>query len=348
MPFKGIDTDDPGGILSCKHFIFTPSLPRAVFIIEFTPSKPDLDKLRPYFGWAPSNIIQKTLGNTTQYARYVRQDDVLKKHFKARFPALNVHRRNEEVATDTVFSDTRAVDNGATCAQLFVGKQSLFADVYGMKSDKEFTRTLLDNIRKRGAMDKIISDRAMAEISHKVLEILRAYAIDDWQSEPYHQHQNFCEQRYQTIKKYVNKIMDHVGAPPDLWLLCLEYVCYLLNRLATPSLNYQTPHFVCLGVMADISALLQYHFYEKIYFKVHESSYPSESKERLGNWVGVAEHVGDSMTYKILTADTRKLIYTSEIRTAEDPSRENKRADEQGKGEGTLKSKPPFIMDRRD
>jgi hypothetical protein len=100
--------------------------------------------------------------------------------------------------------------------------------------------------------------------------------------------------------------------------------------------------------MADISALLQYHFYEKIYFKVHESSYPSESKERLRNRVGVAEHVGDSMTYKILTADTQKLIYTSEIRTAEDPSCENKRADEQGKGEGTSKSKPPFIMDRRD
>jgi hypothetical protein len=27
MTFKGIDTDDPGGILSYKHFIFTPLLP---------------------------------------------------------------------------------------------------------------------------------------------------------------------------------------------------------------------------------------------------------------------------------------------------------------------------------
>jgi hypothetical protein len=294
------------------------ALPRITSSKFFKPALPDLEKLQPYLGYCPKNIVAKTLENTTQYARYVRTDDVLKKHFKARFPALNVRRRNEEVATDTVFSDTKAVDDGASCAQIFIGKQSLFADAYGMKSDAQFAKVLMDNIRKRGAMDKLISDRAPAEISYKVLEILRAYAIDDWQSEPYHQHQNYAEQRYQTIKKYVNKILDSTGAPADCWLLCLEYVCYLLNRLATPSLDYQTPYFVCTGMMADISALLQYQFYEKVYFKEHVVSYPSQSREGLGFWVGVAEHVGDALTYKVLTADTKKIIYISELRSAEE------------------------------
>ena len=56
-----------------------------------------------------------------------------------------------------------------------------------MKSDKQFVNTLEDNIRQRGAMDKLLSDRAQVEISKKVLDILRALYIGDWQSEPHRQ-----------------------------------------------------------------------------------------------------------------------------------------------------------------
>ena len=62
-----------------------------------------------------------------------------------------------------------------------------------MKTDKQFVNTLEDNIRKRGAMDKLISDCAQVEESKQTHDILRAYAIDDWQSEPGYQHQNFAE-----------------------------------------------------------------------------------------------------------------------------------------------------------
>jgi hypothetical protein len=97
---------------------------------------------------------------------------------------MNVQRRPEAVATDTVFSDTPAVDSGDMAAQIFVGVESLVTDAEGMKySDKQFLNTLEDNIRKRGAMDKLISDRARAEVSNKVRDILRALHIKDWQSE---------------------------------------------------------------------------------------------------------------------------------------------------------------------
>ena len=62
-----------------------------------------------------------------------------------------------------------------------------------MKSNSDFVSTLEDNIRSRGAMDKLLSDRAQEEISKKVKDILRAYCIDEWQSEPGHQHQNPAE-----------------------------------------------------------------------------------------------------------------------------------------------------------
>ena len=255
--------------------------------------------------------------HSTQYARTVRSDEVLKYHFKSRFPAFNVHRRHEAVATDTVFSNTPAIDNGATCAQIFVGRNSLFADVYGMKSDAEFAKALEDVIRRRGAMDLLISDKAQAEISDLVTNLLRAYVIDSWQSEPEHQNQNYFERCYQTIKTYVNRIMDRTGSPPELWLLCLQYVCYVLNRLSVPSLKYDTPIHKATGKWGDISALLHYHFYKPVYYKVRKKpQFPSESTERKGYWVGVAEHVGDELTYLVLTADTWKVIPHSKIRSA--------------------------------
>jgi hypothetical protein len=159
--------------------------------VESIPSKRDYELLRPFFAWAPSDTIRRTIEVTTQYARG-RVSDTIRQHWKSRFPACNVRRRNEAVATDTVFSDTPAVDNGAKAAQLFIGRTSLVADVYGLKTDKEFVNTLEDNIRERGAMDKLISDCARAETSTRIKDILRALVIAEWQSEPYQQNQKFC------------------------------------------------------------------------------------------------------------------------------------------------------------
>ena len=99
----------------------------------------------------------------------------MKKHVKCRNPALNISRRHEPVATDTVFCDTPAVDSGVKQAQVFVGRDILVADAYPMKSGKQFVNTLKDNMRMRGAMDKFLSDSAKTEISNKVMDILRAY-----------------------------------------------------------------------------------------------------------------------------------------------------------------------------
>jgi hypothetical protein len=50
----------------------------------------------------------------------------------------------------------------------------------GMSTDKQFVNTLEDNIRYRGAMDKLISDQAQLEISNRAKDLLRAMAINNW------------------------------------------------------------------------------------------------------------------------------------------------------------------------
>jgi hypothetical protein len=150
-------------------------------------NKQDCDALHPCLAWVSRNTVRKIILATTQHAREV-YNAPLHKHFKSRLPALNVHRRNEAVATDTIWSDVPAIDNGAKYAQLFVGQQSLVTNVYPMKTNKEFVKALKDHICCCGAMHKLISDCAQAEISKKVTDITHAYYIDQWQSEPYHQH----------------------------------------------------------------------------------------------------------------------------------------------------------------
>ena len=146
------------------------------------------------------------------------------------------------------------------------------------------------------------------EISNKVLNILRTLVIGDWQSEPNQQQQNPAERRYQTVKTAANRIMDRTGAPAHTRLLCLMYVCYLLNHTYNASIN-GVPLTHLTGVTVDISALLKFHFWQKVYYKAVDTGFPSESKEAMGYIVGISEHCGPTLTWKILTADTQKVIF---------------------------------------
>ena len=151
---------------------------------EIRPREVDFEQHAPKFAWLPVDIIKRTFEATTQYYR-MPMGTHLKKRYKSPFPACNVQRRDEPVATDTVYADTPAIDSGVTAAQFFVGTKSLVCDVYPIKTDKQFVNVLLDNIKRRGAMTKLISDRAQVEVSNKVQNILRSLMIGDWQSEPY-------------------------------------------------------------------------------------------------------------------------------------------------------------------
>ena len=238
----------------------------------------------------------------------------MKKHLKSRNPALNIPRRHEAVASDTVFSDTPAVDSGVKQAQVIVGRDTLVADAYPMKSGKQFVNTLEDNMRRRGAMDKLLSDSAKTEISNKVMDTLRAYHISNWHSEPYHQNQNPAEWRYRTIKSWTNTVMNRSGAPANCWLLCLIYVCYLLDHIACTAFDGKIPLLALTGITPDISINLLFTFGQPVFYATYDQHFPSESEERAGCWVGLGEHCGDAMTHKILDHDTQKIIYRSAVR----------------------------------
>jgi hypothetical protein len=171
---------------------------------EVKEKKENYEQYRPYFLHVPVEKICKTFKNTTQHATNIVSGPKIHQTIQSPYPAYNVRRRNEPVATDTIFAKVPAVDtNGMKMCQIFVWHKSLVIDVFGMHNNAEFVNTLEDVIRKWGAMDKLITDSAKVEISKRVLDILLALCIDDWQSEPQYQHQNYAERRLGTLKTNV-------------------------------------------------------------------------------------------------------------------------------------------------
>jgi len=163
----------------------------------------DCSKYCAHFLGVPVKKIKATFQATTQFATNVMAGNKILQTIKSPWPANNVRRRNEPVATDTMKAQVPAVDDGSTMAQLFIGPKLLVSDAHGVETDATFVNTLEDSIRLRGAMDKLISDGAKSELSDRAQDVLRTLCIDNWHSEAHYQHQNFAEHCWRHIKKNV-------------------------------------------------------------------------------------------------------------------------------------------------
>ena len=108
-----------------------------------------------------------------------------------------------------------------------------------------------------------MSDNAKSETSFAIRDILRLYTIKDRQSEPYYQHQNPIERRIQDVKCMVKSIMDCIGCPSVIWLLCTLYVIGLLNVLVN-SMGV-IPLQAVTGYHIDISPYLDFHSWEEVF-----------------------------------------------------------------------------------
>ena len=286
------------------------------FPTQLRPRLPDLDFLRPNFAWVPSERIKATLDATTQFYRATIHHP-FRKHFKSRFPAANVRRIPEWFSTDTFFSDVPAHDDGipghggCTMVQIFGGLDSEFLHGTPLASESQMHHAFEDFIRSNGAPVGIMSDNAKSELSARILDLLRLYAVRDRQSEPHYQHQNPIERRIQDLKRMVRNTMDHTGTPAKFWLLCLFFIIGLCNVLVNS--KGQIPLSVMTNQVTDVSAYLQFHWWQEVFFEQPDKS------ECLGRWVGVAQDKGDALTYFVLTHDTQQVVVRSNVRPAKDP-----------------------------
>ena len=122
--------------------VITVYKPKSIF-----PFKPDFSRLKPLFGWIPVTRIRDTIKCTTQW--YKAEGRIpMRRHYKSRFPGANVPRREETVATDTIFSDTPAYDDGiaghggCTMMQFYCGCSSEFSAAFQCNMKNNYPKPL--------------------------------------------------------------------------------------------------------------------------------------------------------------------------------------------------------------
>jgi hypothetical protein len=69
------------------------------------------------------------------------------------------------------------------------------------------------------------------------------------------------------------------------------YVCFLLNNTWCEAVD-DIPIRMSTGSTNDISPLICFHFWEPVYYKLDNSDFLSDSREKRGHFVGISESVG--------------------------------------------------------
>jgi hypothetical protein len=105
------------------------------------------------------------------------------------------------------------------------------------------------------------------------------------------------------------------------------YVCFITNLTSATAIGHTTPISILTGSTPDCSPLLQFAWWDAVYFKLDDSGFPSDSPELKGRFVGISEHVVHAMTFKILNMDTMKVLHCANVRPANAPNTRNIRAD---------------------
>ena len=110
--------------------------------------------------------------------------------------------------------------------------------------------------------------------------------------------------------------MDHLGIPAPLWYYMLKYLADIHNICADKTLNWKTPLSLRTGVTPDISAYLQFQFWERLLVLDTEESWPA-SKEKPVRFLGVAHNIGDHLTFLVYDESTRYVLARSVLHPVE-------------------------------
>jgi len=82
----------------------------------------DYENVKPCFAWLPIEVIKETFKNSAQYGHMpASSQGNLLNRFKAPNPEMSVLLLNEDTLTDSVYSDTPAIDYGHKLAQIYCG-----------------------------------------------------------------------------------------------------------------------------------------------------------------------------------------------------------------------------------
>ena len=116
-----------------------------------TPSAVDSENMRPYFAWQTTDIIEATFKNSTQYGFMLSSSNgKFFTRYRSPNPGANVFHIYDDFLTDSICTDTPAIDGGETLSQCFFGRKSKSNHGRKIKTTKYYLKALQDCVRKWG------------------------------------------------------------------------------------------------------------------------------------------------------------------------------------------------------
>lgn len=231
--------------------------------------------------------------------------------YNHRFRYLTRKRIAGRFWTDTFFAEESHSNN--ICAQIFVNEYRYVLVIpLRTKSDAPAAlRMFLDNV---GLPEVIVSDNAKEQRSMEWKRILREFGVKDHPIEAYKYWQNYAENGVKMVKFRAAKIMEQKAVPGPLWDHVLEYCSNLSNRCfhKVPRLDGRTPYEFVHGMTPDISAFVEFGFYDIIFYTIHPKPMFPNPKRKIGRWLGPSKSIHCDLSFKILTR-SGNVIVTSAV-----------------------------------
>ena len=169
------------------------------------------------------------------------------------------------------------------------------------------------------------SEMCIRDRSKAVTQLNREYCVGDQFTEPHHPQQNPAELNgVRFVKQRARILMDRSGCPANLWFLCQNYVCHVLNHCSSRRHNWRVPIQVQRGDTPDISHIIQFEWCEPVLYLDPDAKFPN-TNEKPAVFVGWRENTGDKMTFLLLLPDNRTLLVRSVVRSARDMKNRNRR-----------------------
>ena len=137
-----------------------------------------------------------------------------------------------------------------------------------MKSEKEFINALKLFCKEVGAPKAFIVDRAQAQTSKKVCQVLGKVGTTLRVLEGETQHANRAEIYIGLMKSAVGKDMREANSPMRLWCYVCEQRASIMTFIDNNLFQLEggNPYMATLGEMGDISHLCQLKWYGWVYF----------------------------------------------------------------------------------
>jgi hypothetical protein len=215
----------------------------------------------------------------------------------------------------TLFTDTLIANKPSSCgnkyAQVYCNDLE-WARLYPMKKKSEAHETLSTLLKRDGAPTSLVSDGTKDETQGEFRRKAREANMHCRETEPHSLWQNRAEGCIREIKRATCRAMLKTKSPSRLWDYCAELKARIRSHTAhnLPILEDEVPETLMTGSTADISQLVEFGWYDWVYFWDTSETYPN-NKEILGRYLGSAPDIGPAMAARILKENGEVVVRTT-------------------------------------